>query len=282
VVRDNTGQGNNNPASTDEGKGENESGNTARVHDNNKTAQYCRHLSGSNSTEKVTAILALIAAAASAFSAYCANEQNRIATKALLASQRPWVTAEQISLKSDLVFDREGGHVAVAYVLKNVGNTVGTHVEVEADVVPHVLQALVSDDPPYTASIMINVSLQASAVCKAFAEDSDKLSSENREWGESIFPNNTVPGSTAATMNSTEITQTMKESSTQPSGFFGIFNLCVTYRSPFDSQAHQTGYTFLVGKPDQIYKALIDPKGGRIPKSALAFEKFPGASGFAN
>jgi hypothetical protein len=276
VVSDETGKSDEKPAENNEDQTDPQDDTTSRAEEDNKPKNDRGHSTGARTVEKITALFALIAAIASAASAYYAYVQAGIASKALLSTQRPWVSGESFSLGSDLVFDRRGAHITIAYTLKNVGNTVATHVESGVELIPYQLMAGV-DDATNQADIIIETDFQPHSVCKPQAEQSDRLWNEERQWGSTLFPNNTIPKSEAADMAPKEIAKFAKDKI----GFFGLLIACITYRSPFDDYAHQTGYSFFVLNREEGH-ALLDPEMGKISKANLKLTPFWDASGFAN
>jgi hypothetical protein len=145
VVSDETGKGDEKPAENNGNQTESQGETIPGTKEDNKPKNDRSYSTGASTVEKITALFALIAAIASAASAYYAYVQAGIASKALLATQRPWVSGDSFSLGSDLVFDQRGGHVTIAYTLKNVGNTVAIHVESGIQLIPYQLMAAIDD-----------------------------------------------------------------------------------------------------------------------------------------
>ena len=257
MVSDETGKGDEKPAENNGNQIESQSETIPRAKEDNKPKNDRGYSTGVSIVENITAVFAFIAAIASASSAYYAYVQAGIASKALLATQRPWVSGDSFSLGSDLVFDRGGGHVTIVYTLKNVGNTVAIHVESGVQLIPYQLMAGI-DDATNQAGIIIETDLQPNEVCKPQAKQSDKLWNEERPWGSTLFPNNTIPNNESAEMAPEKIAKFAKEKI----GFFGLLIACITYRSPFDDHAHQTGYSFFLLNRGKAMHCLT-PKWGK-------------------
>jgi hypothetical protein len=276
VVSDETGKGDEKPAENNGNQTESQGETIPRANEDNKPKNDRGYSTGASTVEKITALFALMAAIASAASAYYAYVQAGIASKALLATQRPWISGDSFSLGSDLIFDQRGGHVTIAYTLKNVGNTVAIHVESGVQLIPYQFMAAI-DDATNQAGIIIKTDLQPNEVCKPQAQQSDKLWNEERQWGSTLFPNNTIPNNESAEMAPEEIAKFTKDKI----GFFGLLIACITYRSPFDDHAHQTGYSFFLLNRGEGH-ALLDPQMGKISKANLKLTPFWNATGFAN
>jgi hypothetical protein len=69
-------------------------------------------------------------------SAQSAKQSAEIAEKALLVSERPWVSVE-IAIASDLTYNQDGeARIEIAFILKNTGKSPATNVFVDAEFTP--------------------------------------------------------------------------------------------------------------------------------------------------
>jgi hypothetical protein len=190
----------------------------------------------------------------------------------LIASQRPWIPAN-FSIASDLFFEEKRAIVSISVNLKNVGNVVGSNVEFMSKLFPF-----------HHAVPQTDVAKELHELCDPIAEASNERTKAKFDWGESIFPNDSISQQWNPVMTAEEMAAA--GSQTRDGGFLIIFNGCVTYRSPYDTKAHQSGYSYMLERLDLTqpggHGRYIIPKEGTVPKQDLLLRPYPFRSGFAN
>lgn len=215
--------------------------------------------------------------------AKAAQDAADVASKTLLATQRPWINSE-IKIASDFIFGETEARVTFAYTLKNIGNAVATNIQVNPKLIP--LQfGKVTGEPP---NIKIEIpQTQPITELKILCEDQTRLldNPQAAEFvgGHVIFPNDSIPDAVNIHMLNTDINAARARSAYK--SLIPVLLFCVAYRSPFDKGTHYTGHAFQLFRRDSKNPGgarEIGPDEGNVPANELMLMRFPFNSSIAD
>ena len=215
--------------------------------------------------------------------ANAAKDSADVASKTLIATQRPWINSE-IRIASDFIFGESEARVTFAYILKNIGNAVATNIQVTPKLIPFQF-GKISGEPP---NIKIEVpQTRPTAELKALCEDGTRLLDNPHAadfmGGHVIFPNDSIPDAVNIHIPNADINMARAQSAYK--SLIPVLLFCVTYRSPFNDKAHYTGHAFQLFRKD--FKSPggareINPDEGNVPANQLVLMRLPFDSSIAN
>jgi hypothetical protein len=216
-------------------------------------------------------------------SAQAAKDSADVASKTLIATQRPWVYPE-VSVRSDLAFNDEGAKVTFGYVLRNSGNTPATNVEVHVKFFAFQFGKVTGDADNFVIEIpQTDVAAELTKFCNHQTVASEEMAKGNWLSGSPIFPGRDLIEAVAATIPKAEIDAAREQSAHQ--SLIPVLLFCVTYRFPFDTKSHHTGLIFQLFRSDQEnagYPRELQPNDRFVPQGHLQLLPYPFRSGIAN
>lgn len=160
------------------------------------------------------------------------------AANQLNLAERPWVSAENISITSPLRFEpTKGGLMSIGYILRNTGRSPALHVMWQSRLI--VLS--------HTKLMTEEISERQADLCNPLRKMASSL------LDTTVFPGDTIPGEWPLSVNPAEIAAAMKSRETTPfkhSGYISVFIItCIDYQISILPQHHQTRYAFMIGIP---------------------------------
>jgi len=172
----------------------------------------------------------------SADSTKAAKDSADAAQKALIAANRPWITAD--ALGERIYYDVNGVNFSIKYIVKNTGKSPATHIRINPQ--------------PIAPAIGIETSFDVRA------QFANLIASEKRQtknpFGFALFPDETV-----SQIVKVNIPQEELKRITQKVDFIApTIVVSISYRMGFDSEVHQTGFIFDVKRSDQPRPASIE------------------------
>jgi hypothetical protein len=220
---------------------------------------------------KVLNVITAIAAAVGAiglFFIYLSFEDARTATE---LSQRPWVSIDPIQL-TDLIFDRNGAHVSVAFTLKNSGHSPAAHTFLEAELFP--LQG---------ENFVFSALDRQQHICGPLRARADNDRAEFATF--TLFPDVAIPKSIGLSVGMDQINQAERHDGGKPFLMELLILGCVDYRFEFEKGHHQTGFMYSLARsgdpkhPDVPY-VMYPQDGGILPASLLILTPWPFGNAF--
>jgi hypothetical protein len=202
--------------------------------------------------------------------ALVAKQQADLVGNQIELSERPWVSAENISITQPLDFTHnpqlmvpDAARMTISYLLRNTGNSPAIHA--------------------MWRSKLIILSMARNETEEMIERENElcapMLKMPRQLLDVTIFPGDKIPGSEGLGLYPKEIASGLKS---RQSGIFkhkGYLSLaliaCVDYRSSFSPQHHQTRYAFFLGVPEPWggFMADIRPKGIRPDVKLVYFSQ---------
>lgn len=185
----------------------------------------------------VLTALAAFAGFGALYILYGTLEQTKTATKTAhdeyVASQRPWISIDEIKMNGPLAFGGPvgaptGAMMGVNARLKNHGHSIALNIRFR--------MKLVADAGTFRD--------QEDALCKELGSVSDDVATY------AIFPDESIPVSGGDMMKADAIAQSMapwKKLNPNLTNIIPILVVCIDYRFSFGSEHHQTMYSYRIG-----------------------------------
>jgi hypothetical protein len=215
--------------------------------------------------------------------AQAAKDSAEVASKTLIATQRPWIYPE-VGVGSDLVLDDEGAKVTFAYILRNSGNTPATNVDVQVKFFAFQLGKDTGTTPNFTVVIpQTDPAAELIKFCNDLTATSEGMAKANWLSGFPIFQGRELGDRVAVTIAKAEIDAAREQSAYK--SLIPILLFCVTYRFPFDTKSHHTGLIFQLFRSDQENAGRpreLRPDDRFVPQGHLQLLPHPFRSGVAN
>jgi hypothetical protein len=212
-----------------------------------------------------------IAAVAIAFGLLIANgfqgcqtkRASETATKELELSQRPWVSLDNFTVESPLIFDSNGAHVTIGFEIKNTGHSPGIRGFWQPD---FFLQF--TDNPSPVK--------KREDACKFTAIRSTKVT--DSRIAETWFPGDPIPKSIVVGVESSDIAKALEipkqmfpkvEHMKEFDYMYPDFVVCVAYRAAFTDAQYHTGYILQLLRTNPEMPYIPPMKRGEIPANEL-------------
>jgi hypothetical protein len=215
--------------------------------------------------------------------AAAAKKSADVARETLIAANRPWIKAD-IKVASSLTFGEKQARVTFAYILKNVGNAVATHVQVNPKLVPFQFGKVTGERPNLKIEIpQMQPTEELKKLCVGSAESMNNPAAADFEGGHVIFPNDVLSDAVNIHMLNDDIEKARAQSAYR--SLIPVLLFCITYRTPFDERTKYTGYAFNLFRRDPTSAGgarEIQPEEGGIPPQDLILMLLPFNSSVAN
>lgn len=216
-------------------------------------------------------------------SANAAKDSADVASKTLIATQRPWIYPE-VRIGSGLVLNDEGAKITFRYILKNSGNTPAINVEVHPKFFAFQFGKVSGAPPNFVVEIpQTDAASELIKLCNDTAAVSEATAKINWLSGDPVFPGRDLENGVTITIPKPEIDSARAQSAYK--SLIPVLLFCVTYRFPFDTKSHHTGLIF------QLYRKDAASAGGArefsvtdsiVPQDQLVLMPNPFRSGIAN
>ena len=212
----------------------------------------------------------------SAQAAKAAKDSADTARDTLIATQRPWVGIE-VSVGSDLIFNKDGAKFTTSYTLANSGNTPALNVEIVPTFFLFDWGKVSDTNPNVMERQQTRPDNELRKLCRGAVASSERKTSVEWLLGDSIFPGKELTSAVTQTIAQADFEREGRISS---SGIaLPMIMLCVTYRYPADTKSHYTGVAYIITRKKG---GDIKPKEGTIAANDLQLIPQPFSSGMAN
>lgn len=202
---------------------------------------------------KSTSALALDTRKASAKALAASTKAMNLANREFEATHRPWISIKSMAPVSSFVIDDGGAHVAIEFVLENVGKSPAVNVTVSAEMRPVI-------------GLGFGVKEQ-NDICERERSNPPEIG----PFGHTLFPGQTFTIKVRMTIPPEDIDRLRTERGPRPKLFGPFIVGCVGYKFTFAEGHHQTGFISHLRRsdPESNSGRLFVAEDGHIPSLEL-------------